>query len=111
MTDTEKKVLKEKIIKEITKVKQDVIDLEEQTKPIAPENAIGRISRIDAINNKSVNEAALNKSRMKLNNLEIALNQIDKPGFGICSRCKQPIQPARLMYMPESTRCIHCADK
>ena len=31
----------------------------ELTKPIPPENAIGRVSRMDAINNRSVNEAAL----------------------------------------------------
>ncbi len=29
--------------------------LKELTKPIAPENAIGRVSRMDAINNKSIN--------------------------------------------------------
>ena len=34
--------------------------------PIAPENAIGRVSRMDAINNKSVNEAALKKAEIKL---------------------------------------------
>ena len=111
MTDSEKKELKQKIVTEIEKVKKDIVDLEEQSKPIAPENAIGRISRMDAINNKAVSEASLRKSKMKLNNLDVALTKIDTPGFGICSRCKQPIQPARLMYMPESTRCVNCADR
>lgn len=33
--------------------------LEDSCKPIAPDVAIGRISRMDAINNKSVMEASL----------------------------------------------------
>ena len=39
------------------------LDYKEITKPIAPENAIGRISRMDAINNKSVTEAALRQAK------------------------------------------------
>jgi len=45
-----------KSIKETQKVISNLKDL---TKPISPENSIGRVSRMDAINNKSVNEAAL----------------------------------------------------
>ena len=66
---------------------------------------------MDAINNKSVNEAALRKSVEKLANLEKALEKIDKPEFGTCVRCKNPIPPARLMYMPESNKCVHCASR
>lgn len=111
MTTEERKELKKKIIEEITKVEKDIVDLTEQSKPIAPENAIGRISRMDAINNKAVSEASLRKSITKLNNLQVALSKVDTAGFGICTRCGKPIQAGRLMYMPESTRCIHCADR
>ena len=34
--------------------KKDIKGLKEATKPISPENSIGRVSRMDAINNKSV---------------------------------------------------------
>jgi len=46
---------------EITSTQTAIENYKELTKPIAPENAIGRVSRMDAINNKSVNEAALKK--------------------------------------------------
>ena len=56
----------ETIIKEeIEKTLQSISSYKELTKPIAPENAIGRISRMDAINNKTVNEDALRKSLKK----------------------------------------------
>ena len=81
----------------------------ELTKPIAPENAIGRISRMDAINNKTVNESALRKSELKLKNLKIALTNLDDKNFGICIRCHQSIPPARILLMPQTVVCVNCA--
>lgn len=109
MNATERKELKYKIVAAIGQCKRDIKNLEAITKPIAPENAIGRLTRMDAINNKSVNEATLRRNRMKLKRLETALNKINSPDFGDCKRCKRAIQPKRLMLMPESTLCIRCA--
>lgn len=109
MTTQERQQLKEKINEAILKTEQEVERLEDATQPIAPENAIGRISRMDAINNKGVAEASLRSARRKLTKLKVALTKIEAPDFGICARCKQPIPPARLMYMPESTYCVKCA--
>ena len=109
MNDQEKKDLKEKIIDKIAQTKKEIVELEELTKPISPENSIGRVSRMDAINNKSVAEAALRTSKQKLSKLSFALTKVDAEDFGICIYCKKPIQPARLMYLPESTRCVRCA--
>ena len=72
---------------ELKKAKIDIENLKVLTKPIAPENAIGRISRMDAINNKSVNEAALRSLIAKVKSIEIALNKINDADFGICRKC------------------------
>ncbi len=109
MTLAEKQTFKEKLQATIAEVQKDIEDLKELTKPIPPENAIGRVSRMDAINNKAVNEAALRRSNLKLNKLETALRKVDEPNFGTCASCRRPIQPKRLMFMPESTRCVRCA--
>lgn len=107
----DKKLLEEKIKASILKTAREIEGLKEATKPISPENSIGRVSRMDAINNKSVAEASLRSTSRKLNNLQTALSKLSDPDFGICTRCKRPIQEARIMYMPESTRCVHCASK
>ncbi len=72
MTKEEKAELKIKIEAEAIKLKTQIEELKEEVKPIAPENAIGRLSRMDAINNRSVNEAALRKAEIRLNALEEA---------------------------------------
>jgi len=111
MTVAERATLKIKIEEEIEDTKKKIEELEELSKPIAPENSLGRITRMDAINNKSVAEAALRTARRKLSKLQHALSKIDSAEFGICSVCKRPIQPKRIMLMPESSRCVRCASR
>ncbi|RMH72211.1 MAG: hypothetical protein D6675_04900 [Gemmatimonadetes bacterium] len=109
MTAEERQELITRINEEITATKARILELEELVKPIAPDNAIGRLSRMDAINNRSVNEAALGSAQTKLNKLQQMLSKIDDADFGRCSMCGRPIRMARLIYMPESDRCINCA--
>ncbi len=111
MDQIDKDALRQKIITKIERTERKIVDLEEMTRPIGPENAIGRVSRMDAINNKSVADAALRTARGQLAKLKVALSKIDRPDFGICAICEQPIPPARLLYMPESSRCVRCAER
>ncbi len=101
--------IRQLIQKNIIRVKAHIQELGELTRPVAPDVAIGRVSRMDAINNKSVNEAALRQAREKLHRLEHALDSIDNPSFGVCSRCRGQIPMGRILVMPESTRCVQCS--
>ncbi|MBK7435458.1 MAG: hypothetical protein IPI77_01355 [Saprospiraceae bacterium] len=58
--------LRQKFLEEIAKSEQVILENSEMTKPVAPDVAIGRISRMDAINNKSVTEAVLRQAERKL---------------------------------------------
>ncbi len=64
---------------------------------------------MDAINNKSVNEAALRKAELKLNNLKVALTRIHDHDFGICIRCEKTIPIGRILLMPHAVTCVFCA--
>ncbi|MCP4457012.1 MAG: TraR/DksA family transcriptional regulator [Cytophagales bacterium] len=98
-----------KILEEITKTEQRIEEYKEQSKPISPENAIGRISRMDAINNKSITEAALRQAEAKLSHLLQTREKVGTREFGICVKCKQPIPVGRILLMPESSKCVNCA--
>lgn len=114
MTDTViLQQIRDKIVRKTRRVREDIAYLEELTRPIAPENSLGRITRMDAINGKGVHEATLRQARQTLSQLEHALQRIDgsDPDFGTCSRCGAEIPPARLMLMPESDKCVPCAGK
>lgn len=104
-----KVLITEKISEEIEKTRRTIVELKELTAPIAPDCAIGRVSRMDAINNKSINENALRKAEQKLKGLNIALQNIDDPDFGKCARCKNDIPLGRILLVPHSRFCVHCA--
>jgi DnaK suppressor protein len=108
LSQQEREKIKNTIINKIEAAREEIAELEELTKPIPPENAIGRISRMDAINNRSINEAALRQTKEKLVNLQLALSNIESNTFGKCTRCGNEIPLGRLFIMPESTRCVKC---
>jgi len=108
----EKANLKKHIVQEIESLRNDIASLKEQVQPIAPDNAIGRLSRMEAISAKSINEAALQKARIKLEKLKTALVDLDEdPDFGLCAECGEPIPIGRIMLMPESRMCVKCAGR
>lgn len=106
MTDKE---IREKIELEISKTETLISDYKDMSKPVSPENAIGRISRMDAINNKSITESALRHAEKKLMKLYQAREKIGTRDFGICVICKQSIPIGRILLMPESSKCVNCA--
>jgi DnaK suppressor protein len=101
--------IREKIRAEIIKTESVIIDYEELTQPVSPDDSIGRLTRMDAIQNKSIAEAALREARDKLNKLKFALTHIDKPDFGKCAKCGSQIPIGRILLRPESPYCVHCA--
>ncbi len=44
----------------------------------------------------------------KLESIEYALRQAKKGTYGVCERCGEPIDPARLEAVPEATLCVTC---
>jgi len=104
-----KETLKVKLQQKLEEIKVDIVELKEQTKPISPDDAYGRISRMEAINNKAVLENSLRMAEAKLKRLESALSKIEEPDFGICMSCRKPIAEQRLMFMPDSVYCMNCS--
>ena len=100
----------QQIIEEI-KIQKNLIEIfEETSKPVAPDNAIGRLTRMEAISSQGISGASLNSAKVKLEKLEKALKTVHLPQFGVCARCSNSIPQGRIMLMPESTICVSCAE-
>ena len=111
MNSEEREELKKEILNEIEIQKQQVESLHKSTKPVAPDNAIGRLTRMEAIGSRAISQATLNTARAKLAKLETALGKVGDPEFGICRRCSNPIPKGRIMLIPESVVCVLCAGR
>ncbi len=95
----------------LLKVREEIKRLEELTKPISPDNAIGRLSRMEAIGEKSVNDAALRNAKIRVTKLTQALKRIEDKEYGDCLECGEEITEKRLKTIPEATLCIKCASR
>ncbi|WP_211210707.1 TraR/DksA family transcriptional regulator [Hahella ganghwensis] len=51
-----------------------------------------------------------NETQVSIQRIKAALQRIAEGTYGICDHCGEDIQPGRLEIMPESTRCVNCAD-
>tara|TARA_B100001250_G_scaffold12994_1_gene11378 strand:+ start:2356 stop:2688 length:333 start_codon:yes stop_codon:yes gene_type:complete len=109
MNKTELKAIKQRLILEIDNTQKKIDECSEVCKPIAPENSIGRITRMDAINNKSVVEAALRELTKKMSQLKVMQNKINETDFGVCNKCERKIPFGRLIIRPHSKFCVACA--
>jgi DnaK suppressor protein len=111
MDQEEKEKLRAAIVQKKEELLPTIEGLKELTKPMGLDNAVGRLSRMDYINNKAISEAGLRAAESKLQALDRWLSLYDTDKFGCCSRCGNEININRLLLMPESTRCIRCAGR
>ncbi len=109
LSDKQKEQVRKKINEQIHESEKELIILKEVTAAVAPDNSIGRISRMDAINNKSVNDAAYLNTRNRLKQLKNVIDKVDEDNFGNCVRCGHPIAFERILIMPEKRVCVNCS--
>jgi DnaK suppressor protein len=111
MTTEELKEITEIIQREIQKLTQKITELKEFTAPVSPDDAIGRISRMDAINNKSITEASMRNLQSRLDQLQKITQVVHDKEFGLCIKCHKPIAFQRLKIRPEIRLCASCLQK
>jgi|TARA_B110000116_G_C16792157_1_gene564421 DnaK suppressor protein len=109
MDSQKKTLLRERILERSVEIGIRIADLGESTKPIPPDKGLGRLTRLEAMQDKSVNEAALERLKDEEVRLQNALTNISMPNFGICQGCGNEINFDRLEALPGSTHCTACA--
>jgi DnaK suppressor protein len=80
----------------------------EDAQPVDLDEPIGRLSRMDAIQQQSMAMANRRSSEQRLARVEAALRRIDEDEYGDCLECGEPIALARLDAQPEAMLCVDC---
>lgn len=73
------------------------------------QTSVGRLSRIDAIQNQSLTQGLRAREDAKSALLRGALKRIDQGTYGLCTGCAGPLQFERLSVFPETPTCSGCA--
>lgn len=80
---------------------QSVVELDQQ--------AVGRLSRMDALQNQAMAKAQQVRRTGEAVRLRAALQRIDDGCYGECEDCGDDIPEARLKLDLAATRCVSCA--
>lgn len=90
---------------------QKLLDLSrEGGAPVALDTSIGRLTRVDALQQQSMAQATLRASEMRLGQISAALERVTRGTYGDCLGCGEPIALARLRVRPEATLCVSCQE-
>lgn len=108
MTQEERDTIQKHIEKEISTLQKSINTLTELAESDVQSDANDWFSSKESNASGEINEMALSKAKQRLMVLNEVLLRIDKPEFGICVKCNNPIAMGRLMANPTATRCISC---
>ena len=76
---------------------------------ILDQQSVGRLSRMDAIQQQSMDLAREQRRQQRLAILAAALQRIEADDYGYCLGCDEPINDARLTIDPAVLTCVFCA--
>ena len=82
----------------------------EGTKPVQLGTPIGRLSRMDAIQQQQMIKAGRASLDIKLRQVRASLEACRKGDYGFCRSCHEPIGYPRLKARPEAPFCLTCQD-
>jgi DnaK suppressor protein len=72
---------------------------------------IGRLSRMDALQQQAMAQDAERRRRQELARIEAALARVEEGAYGWCLGCGEPIAEGRLALDPAVTLCVACAGR
>jgi DnaK suppressor protein len=77
-------------------------------KPVQLGTPIGRLSRMDAMQQQQMTRAGRATLEIKRQQVEASLSGHAKGEYGECRSCEEPIGYARLRARPEAPFCLNC---
>ena len=80
----------------------------EGVRPVGLDEPIGRVSRMDAIQQQQMSASTRRAAQQQLSGVRSALSLIRAGEYGHCQECEEPIGFRRLKARPETRLCVAC---
>jgi len=108
LTSVQEQELHEILISLRSELEQLLDDSQQSSKAVDLDQPIGRLSRMDALQQQAMAKANRAGTQRRLKLIESALQAIKQQRYGECRRCEEPIGYPRLKARPESPFCLEC---
>ncbi|OIO56850.1 MAG: molecular chaperone DnaK [Alphaproteobacteria bacterium CG_4_10_14_0_2_um_filter_63_37] len=102
-------IYRQTLLTEQTALLEGIARLKESGRTVALDQTLmGRLSRMDALQQQAMAQAGLARSRVRLRAIEAALQRLEDRVYGICCECGEPVEPQRLGADPATPFCQEC---
>lgn len=96
------------IVKRLAEIETELAALVDDTQAISPDVSIGRLSRLDSMQQQQMALAGKRRLEEERARLREADHRIDAGTYGRCLLCGQDIADERLDYQPDAVTCVPC---
>lgn len=76
---------------------------------VLDQQAVGRLSRMDSMQQQAMAEAQERQRQRDLLRIEMAERRVKGDDYGYCVECDEEIPDARLAIDPMAEKCVRCA--
>jgi DnaK suppressor protein len=108
LTDTEAEELHQALLTVRQELQKLLEDSAQGAEPVSLDQPIGRLSRMDAMQQQSMVQANRRAAELRLKRVETALRRHSEGEYGLCLECEEDVGYARLKARPEAPFCVDC---
>ncbi len=109
LSEQQQTTLRLKLLEQETSLQNLLKENKDTSKPVQlDQQALGRVSRIDAIQQQKMAIANRTNQEFTLVQIMQALRKVQEDDYGYCQECNMPIPYKRLLIRPETNLCIQC---
>lgn len=108
LTDEQREALRGDLIALRDALEQALGLASEGARPVSLDDPIGRVSRVDALQQQAMAQANRESLKLRLAQVRQALAAIESGDYGYCRKCDEPIAHRRLAARPETPFCVDC---
>ncbi|MFK7943866.1 MAG: TraR/DksA family transcriptional regulator [Paracoccaceae bacterium] len=102
--------IRERLDQEAAELRAAEVDTQNDRAPVElDQQSVGRLSRMDAIQQQAMAAAQSRRRAGRLRAIEAALQRMESDDFGWCDDCGEAIPQGRLELDPCAPRCVGCA--
>lgn len=103
--------LGEELKRQLEKLERSMKVTDEALRPVElDQTAVGRLSRMDSLQNQGLTQNLREREQVKLALLREAMERMEAGSYGVCTGCGAEIPFERLYVFPEAPECAACGD-
>jgi DnaK suppressor protein len=109
LTPSQLEELERELLRQLERLERSMKVTDEALRPVElDQTAVGRLSRMDALQNQGLTQSLREREMVKLAQIGAALARMATGTYGVCTTCAAAIPFERLCVFPETPACAAC---